>query len=277
MVKRKPAVLPGDTFAVSLGEGRFGAVRVLRTVAEEGTALVAVTPWLDTRPPALGEPALRQILRNYRGRYQGEPAICWYEGEPTADFDYLGSIPATEEELTFDPRGAYGGRWGPGIGREVLLEAGLKYVPSSRRPEPQLTDPDEIPESEFWTLIGLLDWGGRSDTDVVSPLTAALLRMSPAKILGFQQCLKIVLDRLASDEFAAEALNANGGSEEFFSTDHFLDMRCAVVANGKAFYEQVLADPSLLPKDREFEILLYVAEEAYRKKTGAAVDFPVIT
>jgi len=58
-----------------------------------------------------------------------------------------------------------------------------------------------------------------------------------------------------------------------FSSDNFLYARACVVANGKAFYEKVLADPAQMPKDLTFEPLLSLARKAYQKKTGAAFDY----
>jgi hypothetical protein len=41
------------------------------------------------------------------------------------------------------------------------------------------------------------------------------------------------------------------------------------VANGQAFYEAVLADPSKMPKNMEFESLIYVARRAEEMKHRA--------
>jgi hypothetical protein len=59
------------------------------------------------------------------------------------------------------------------------------------------------------------------------------------------------------------------------SPDEFLYARCAVVARGCAFYESVLADPARMPIDDEFgcEALLFVADQAYERKTGDGFDF----
>ena len=41
-----------------------------------------------------------------------------------------------------------------------------------------------------------------------------------------------------------------------------------MVANGREFFDKVLHEPSLMPKDMEFEALLSVARDAYSIKTG---------
>ena len=56
------------------------------------------------------------------------------------------------------------------------------------------------------------------------------------------------------------------------SSDLFLYARCCAVANGKDFYQEVLSDPAKMPKDLTFEALLYLAEKAYRRKTGKRLD-----
>ena len=68
------------------------------------------------------------------------------------------------------------------------------------------------------------------------------------------------------------------------SADAFLHLRCAVVAAGRATYEQVLADPSQLAgmwDAEEAEDLLFVAAAAWGRLTGenweheTVVDFEI--
>jgi hypothetical protein len=58
------------------------------------------------------------------------------------------------------------------------------------------------------------------------------------------------------------------GEPDSLSVDGFLHARCAVVANGRHFFHRVLADPAAMPKDMEFESLLYIAREAETRKNG---------
>lgn len=51
-------------------------------------------------------------------------------------------------------------------------------------------------------------------------------------------------------------------------SDGFLYARCAVLANGKDFYDKILNQPDLMPQEISFEPILYLAEHAYRLKTG---------
>jgi len=252
-------------------------IRVLRTVDERGarTALVAVTPWIGDHVPDSGEPGLRQILREHRGHSRGEPAICWYDGEPPAELVYVGVIAPTAEELGMDPHGAYCGQWRPTMAQAVVLElqvrdGGAHQATPERSPARQDVDrvAGVITEDEFWRVIGLLDWDAGDDDEIIEPAVRYLAAQSPDTIAGFQRQLCEHLFQLDREEFARELGEYSYGSSGAFSADHFLDVRSAVLANGKGFYEAVLADPRKMPKDREFEALLTVSDEAYRRRTG---------
>ena len=278
----KRLVQPGDAFAVPLGDGRFGAVRVLRTVDDKGerTALVAVTPWIGSRVPDAIDPALRQILLEHRGFFRGRPAICWYDGQPPVEFIHLGVIPPTGEELQIDPQGGYCGQWDVSMVRSVVLELesrdpGAPRASAERTPMRQDVDrvTGVVAEDEFWHVIGVLDWSADDDEEILEPAVEYLAAQSPDKIAGFQRMLCDKLFQLDREEFARQIGDYAYGSSAGFSADHFLDVRSAVVANGRQFYDAVLADPRKMPKDREFEALLMLAETAYRRKTGRTPVF----
>ncbi len=84
-------------------------------------------------------------------------------------------------------------------------------------------------EERFWAVIDAFDWAHEGDDDAV---------LRPA----------------------TEALTAMP-SEEI--------QACVVVANGRAFYEAVLAEPSRMPGELEFEALPWLAVGAHIAKTGA--------
>jgi hypothetical protein len=129
-------------------------------------------------------------------------------------------------------------------------------------------------DATFWGLIELLDWSAEGDDDkVVEPLVKRLSNLPDREIAGFA-------DQLARKLFALDgrawARHSGGtiwwGDGDKLSADAFLYARLAVVANGQALYEEVLADPTRMPKDTEFEPLLYVASSAYERKTGLDDD-----
>ncbi len=86
-------------------------------------------------------------------------------------------------------------------------------------------------------------------------------------IEGFEERLALLLYRL---DTKAHASHIGQGSydpkNEFVSPDEFLYSRCVVVANGKEYYETVLHDPGQMPKDMEFEALLYLTSSAWESE-----------
>lgn len=60
--------------------------------------------------------------------------------------------------------------------------------------------------------------------------------------------------------------------DDYISSDGFLYSRCVVVANGREFFEDVLADPPKFPAEMWFESLLYLARHAYEQRTGQPLD-----
>lgn len=125
----------------------------------------------------------------------------------------------------------------------------------------------EMDENRFWSIIALFDWGRRDNADIVAPAIEVLSEYSEADIFRFEDILASKLFALDGEIFA-EALGWNSPDHDSFSSDVFLYARCCVVANGSRFYEKVLNAPSQMPRDCTFETLLYIAEKAFRLKTG---------
>ena len=128
-------------------------------------------------------------------------------------------------------------------------------------------------EELFWRIIGKLDWSKiGDDAAVVEPAVQALAQIDVQDILGFQEMLAEKLHALDGERYAREIGEYAYEPGEHFSTDWFLYARCCVVANGREVYEAVLSDPQKMPKDMEFESLLYIARSAYERKTGEEYD-----
>jgi hypothetical protein len=125
-------------------------------------------------------------------------------------------------------------------------------------------------DDTFWGLLEKLDWGKTGDDEeVIEPAVMALAAMSVERIFQFEDALAQKLYLLDGERFAREiGESAYRGNDDRFSVDEFLYARCCVVANGRDFFNRVLADPSLMPKDTEFESLLSIAEKAHAEKTG---------
>jgi hypothetical protein len=124
-------------------------------------------------------------------------------------------------------------------------------------------------ETTFWALIAMLNWGATGDDDaVVAPVVEELSQMSTEDIQRFDDILASKLHALDTKSHASEIGEDAYVEGEYFSADWFLYARCAVVANGSELFNSVLNDPTMFPKDIEFESLLNVASTAYEQKTG---------
>ena len=122
-------------------------------------------------------------------------------------------------------------------------------------------------ETDFWAAIELLDWTQEADEQVVEPLIAFLAAKPISHIYRFSDILAEKLWYL--DTYAhAEVFLDDPEEEGYLSVDDFLYTRCAVVANGREYYEKVLNHPQLMPPDLTFEPLLYISLKAYKRKTG---------
>lgn len=132
----------------------------------------------------------------------------------------------------------------------------------------------KMDEVVFWEIISLLDWSKGEDSDAILAPAAERLSQFPVEgIFSFQNILAEKLFALDKKIYAENLGEDAWRPGKPFSSDNFLYARACVVANGKSFYEKVLAEPSLMPKEFTFEDLLYLAEQAYEMKIGQAFDF----
>lgn len=125
-------------------------------------------------------------------------------------------------------------------------------------------------EDIFWEVVSLFDWKKSDDYDTV--LKPGLKKLISMKSDDIQQFAEILAEKLYDLDGIEYASNIGEGSykgdKDFFSVDSFLYARCYVVANGKDYYYSILNDPIKMPKDMEFEAILYLADEAYNEKTN---------
>ena len=137
-------------------------------------------------------------------------------------------------------------------------------------------DESESPftEGSFWRLIDTLDWSKEgNDEAVIAPLVKHLANAPLAHIYSFHDLLSEMLWKLDTKQHAQPFLN-DPEEEGYLSVDDFLYARCAVVANGQAYYDNILLSPSEMPTHITFEPLLYVAGEAYKQQTGKPLMTP---
>jgi len=128
-------------------------------------------------------------------------------------------------------------------------------------------------DSAFWRLLDELDWNQQgNDERVVAPVLKALTRLPLKEIESFQQILARKLYALDGRAWAREIGSGWWGGANPVSVDEFLYARCAALTNGRDQYEALRSDPKQMPKDLEFETLLYIAPNAWEAKTGEEWD-----
>ncbi len=129
-------------------------------------------------------------------------------------------------------------------------------------------------EAQFWGIIDLLDWKKERRDDVLRPAASALSRMPVSAIYLFEDMLSEKLYGLDTRQHAK--FYQQKQEDGSLSVDDFLYVRCAVIAEGKAFYENVLKNPAEMPGEIDFEHLLGLAGEAYKLKSGREFDYSPI-
>lgn len=151
------------------------------------------------------------------------------------------------------------------LGKTTQIELRI----NTQEPEKEL-----FSETQFWQIIALIDWKQTEYTDILAPAVAALAKMPVANIYLFHDKLSEKLYRLDTKAHAAEYVSKD--PDHYLSADDFLYVRCAVVAEGQTYYENVLKNPTEMPFEIAFEPLLSLASDAYKLKTGKKFDyFPV--
>lgn len=133
-----------------------------------------------------------------------------------------------------------------------------------------------LSERDFWAVIAKFNWKKTGDDDaVMAPAVKLLASKSEAAIKSFADLLAEKLHALDTREHARHSSDDfdPDDAEQYLSPDDFLYARCCVVANGARFYGAVLKDPKKMPKDMEFESILFLAEQAWEAKTGGSFDY----
>lgn len=136
--------------------------------------------------------------------------------------------------------------------------------------QPGGTEGGVMPEADFWAIIDLLDWDKQGNDDaVIEPAVKALADRPNKDVFAFADLLAQKLHNLDGKKFAQHiGRDSYKGDDEHFSKHWFLGARCCVISNGKEYFEEVLQEPSSMPKDLEFEALLAIPARAWERKTG---------
>jgi hypothetical protein len=125
-----------------------------------------------------------------------------------------------------------------------------------------------LSESAFWQLIDRLDWSQKgNDAAVIEPVVFVLSHAPMRHIHDFADILSHKLYLLDGEQFA------NLESDTSFDADQFLYTRCCVVANGKAFFDNIRQNSTKMPHDLIFAALLRVPNLAYQRKVGKPLNY----
>jgi hypothetical protein len=122
----------------------------------------------------------------------------------------------------------------------------------------------------FWDLIKKSRSGAEDCEEQAESLTALLTELEPQEIIDFDRHLRQRRAEAYRWDMWAVAYIINGGC----SDDGFEYFRGWLIAQGKEYFEATLNDPEhaadrISPGDEaECESILYVASEAYAKRTG---------
>lgn len=128
---------------------------------------------------------------------------------------------------------------------------------------------DLLSEEQFWEIIDSIDWSKQAAEDKLRPAAERLAAMPISHIFLFADKLSEKLFLLDTKQHASVFLE----EDDDLSVDDFLYARCAVVAEGREFYEEVLQTPSLMPEDLIFEPLLRLPDLAFQLKIGTTFNY----
>lgn len=134
---------------------------------------------------------------------------------------------------------------------------------------------DTINTDEFWTLVDNAVNAANGNNDLKEDyLVEALKKRSLEEIIQFEIAFrKCVIDADHFNIMAAQKI-----IEGYVSDDSYLYFRCWLIGQGKAVYAETLKNPDYLATiasdgdEHEWEGLMYLATEAYAKKTGKEED-----
>ncbi len=126
-------------------------------------------------------------------------------------------------------------------------------------------------EEQFWEMIELFDWKQKNRADIIQPAVIALAKMPVSAIYLFEDFLSEKLFNIDTKQHAEAYMKQQ--TDDYFSVDDFLYVRCAAVAEGRQYYENIEKNPAALSADIDFEHILSVAAEAYKIKTGREFEY----
>lgn len=143
-------------------------------------------------------------------------------------------------------------------------------VPATAMP-PAIRKTREVDIRQFWEIIETA--GGASCEARAPPVTARLVQLGGEETAGFVRLFDEALDQLYTWDLWGVAYIVQGGC----SDDGFEYFRGWVISQGRKAHALAVSDPGALglaidpdsdDEERECEVLLYAARQAYEELTG---------
>ncbi|MBC6993913.1 DUF4240 domain-containing protein [Neolewinella lacunae] len=160
------------------------------------------------------------------------------------------------------------------LNSQFFLDLGQKVADAT---EIEIRIPDQpskielFPDADFWKIIDCLDWSKEEPAEILLPAIKKLAAMPVVNIYLFADKLAEKLFELDTRSHGEAYLQQVG--EDDISIDDFLYARCAVVAEGKSYFEEVLQDPQAISGESTFESILNLPDGAYELKTGREFEY----
>ena len=268
-------VMAGDIYIHKCPNGYYSALRVITTenFDNEYQTLIYTTAYFEKEIPVIED---ERLYNPWNKRYD---LITWCTGQVPNELIKLGNAPLRLwEEQRIDKINGFGTEWST---YEIPyfdwlekhdLELYEQIVNSSENDGKPATSIKSMHATKFWNIIKLIKLDDEGNT--IEAAIEKLASFSEDDIKAFEEALAQRLYKLDTKLYAEQiGKNAYQNDDTYFSPDYFLYARCYVVAKGKDFYNIVVSKPENMPKNKEFEPLLELASEAYKRKTGEELEF----
>jgi hypothetical protein len=121
-------------------------------------------------------------------------------------------------------------------------------------------------ENVFWQIISMFDWNQQDEMLIMQPGIDMLSQFPVDDIYKFDDILSEKLYLLDGEPFGSNFMREPA---KYLSVDMFLYRRCYVVARGKDFYENILANPRQGDFEETAEGMLYLSSYSYKNKAGS--------
>ncbi len=305
-------VKEGDIFITKLERNFYGAFKVIKrgkSFFEETDGdllMVCVLDFIDNQKPLISDKRLNNILCCNRFSLSNKYCIEFFTDNikynKIKEYEFLGNLPITDFEKNlnfklgsgreglskgfplagvienhFGNNAFYEWRW-KNENEEFKQEVEKDRIESQKRAEEyrkrQMKPKKMLDENSFWKIIEYIDWTKESDEDRMQPIIKFLASKKVTEIKQFQENLTYKLFQLDTKEHAKNIGEYSfKNDDEHFSTDYFLYVRSCVIANGKNLFDKVIKNPKEIPKDMDFEPLLYLSSSAYELKMKKEFEY----